>query len=140
MKKFNVIQFVATAAVDLNGEFEDLENLVEEGAEKVKEIQRQYNHLDSLIQGMEYTVEFISDDETCEEVGEFLKDQRKYLMNLLPACLQVVWSEKLGEKVEIMTTYRADQSKYHILSVGGRPEGTFEKIEDLSKHLKTLEK
>lgn len=140
MKKFNAIQFVATAAVDLNGEFEDLEKLVEEGAEKAEAIRRQWNHLDSLIQGMEYTIEFIDDEEISDEVGGFLQDQRKYLMTLLPGCLQVVWSVKLGEKVEIITTYRADKTKYHTLSVGGRPEGTFEKIDDLSAHLKTLEK
>lgn len=140
MKKFNAIQFVATAAVDLNGEFEDLEKLVEEGAEKAEAIRHQWNHLDSLIQGMEYTIEFIDDEEISDEVGGFLQDQRKYLMALLPGCLQVVWSVKLGEKVEIITTYRSGKTKYHTLSVGGRPEGTFEKIDDLSAHLKTLEK
>ena len=59
MTKFSAFQFVNSLAADLSGEITDLENLLEQGSEKAKEIASTYRHLGSFIQGVSYTIDFI---------------------------------------------------------------------------------
>ena len=121
MTKFNTIQFTAAASIDLTGEFEDLDEMIARGAEAADEIRRQYSHLNSLIQGMEYTVEFIADEEARAELIEFLGDMRKDLHGRWAAAMAIIWGAKLNAKVSITTTHHADGTMTYALSINGNP-------------------
>lgn len=121
MTKFNTIQFTAAASIDLTGEFEDLDEMIARGAEAAEEIRRQYSHLNSLIQGMEYTVEFIADEEARAELIEFLADMRKELHSRWAAAMAIIWGAKLNARVSITTIHHADGTVTYALSIDGRP-------------------
>ena len=103
MKDFNAFMFVSHAASDLNGEFTDLENLMEQGGDKAREIGNAFQHLVSLIQGMEYTIDFIEDDEARHEIVEVIKEWQETLMGYRAGCMKIIYSKRMGQDFDILT-------------------------------------
>ena len=117
MTKFSAFQFVANLASDLNGEITDLENLLEQGTDKAKEIANTYRHLGSFIQGVSYTIDFIEDDETRHEIADVIKEWQDNILSYRAKCMEVVYSAKVGREVAITTRYEASGSKTYRLYI-----------------------
>ena len=120
MAKFNCIQFAASIAVDFSAELEELQDMIKE--RKTEEAKRQYNHLNSLFTGMKYTIEFLADEETKEELNELMEDFEKQLSWEKPAVLALIYAGKLNSKVTIITHHKANGETTYSLVIDGVEE------------------
>lgn len=114
MTKFSAFQFVSNLASDLNGEITDLENLLEQGTEKAKEIANTYRHLGSFIQGVSYTIDFIEDDETRHEIADVIKEWNDTILSYRAKCMEIVYSAKVGREVVITTSFEGYSKTYRL--------------------------
>lgn len=114
MTKFSAFQFVANAASDLNGEITDLEKMLEQGTEKAKEIASTYRHLGSFIQGVNYTIDFIEDDETRHEIQDIIKEWQDTLLGYRAQCMGIVYTARIGREVSITTRYECTGKTYTL--------------------------
>ncbi len=115
MTKLNAIFLAAGIGADVSGEINDLEALMEIGVEKAKEIKHQFNHINSLLTGMQYVIDYIEDEEAQKELKEIIDRQREFLMSDRRQCMEIVYSAKLGRKV----TIKADAPGTYALSIAG---------------------
>lgn len=107
MTKFNAFQFVAGMSIDVNDEFNGLDELMEGGVQKAEEIRHTYNHLTSLLQGMKYAIGYIAEEETRKEVEETITDLENILKDKRARCAAIIWTSKLGKEVKIITSQSA---------------------------------
>ena len=121
MTKFNAFQFVSGMSIDVNDEFNDLDEMIEGGVQKADEIRRTYNHLTSLLQGMKYAIGYIAEDETRKEVEATITDMENILKEKRAKCASIIWMSKLGKEVKIITNHLADGTKMYELTVDGQP-------------------
>ena len=139
--KLNAIQFAAGLSVDLIDEITDLEALVKECKEdssKIDETVKNYRHLSSFLQGIDYILDYFEDDEAKEQVKELSeKDWHLRLQGLWAPIMMLKWSRDLGEKVDIMTVYHADGKKTYEVTVG-KNHGCFERMEQVRDFLRNL--
>ena len=131
MKDFNAFMFVSHAASDLNGEFTDLENLMEQGGDKAREIGNAFQHLVNLIQGMEYTIEFIEDDEARHEIVEVIKEWQETLMGYRAGCMKIIYSKRMGQDFDILTKHEADGTRTYTVSIDGDPRFTGKSLDEV---------
>ena len=131
MKDFNAFMFVSHAASDLNGEFTDLENLMEQGGDKAREIGNAFQHLVSLIQGMEYTIDFIEDDEARHEIVEVINEWQETLMGYRAGCMKIIYSKRMGQDFDILTKHEADGTRTYTVSIDGYPRFTGKSLDEV---------
>lgn len=140
MKEFNAFMFVSHAAADLEGEFTDLEELLEQGQAKAHEIANSFRHLESLIQGMKYTIDFIEDDEARHEIGEVIEDWRNTLLTYRASCMMIVYSKELGKKFSIITMNHLDGSTTYTVSIDGENRITCNTLDDVRDYYRGIRK
>lgn len=135
MTKFSAFQFVSNLASDLNGEITDLENLLEQGTEKAKEIANTYRHLGSFIQGVSYTIDFIEDDEARHEIADVIKGWEENLTSYRAKCMEIVYTEHVGREVAITTKYDACGGKMYTLYIANDSKLTTSKLDDIRDYI-----
>ena len=88
------------ADVNKNGEAEifndwsDLEEKIEKG--DGREIRGQYNHINSLLKGIEYTLDYISDEQAREHLVKAVSNMKELLESRYNTCKKIVdqWNEE----------------------------------------------
>lgn len=110
--KISTIMFVANLSADFNDEIRDLEDLInacDAGEDKADDLKKQYRHLSSFLSGVDYMIEYITDDEAKEELRETSeKIWHGSLQSYWGKVMEIVWSKELGAKVYINTIHDAD--------------------------------
>ena len=138
MMKFNALQFVNSLSCDLTGEFDDLEKLLQENEQDTEAIRRTCCHLNSLIQGFEYMVEFIEGDEDREELTKIIKQKREELYGYYPRAASAVFSAKLGKPVTVVQIVRAEGGEEFEAHVDGHLKMTFNSRAKVKNYIDTL--
>lgn len=134
MMKFNALQFINNLSADLTGEFDELEEMIQKG-EDADGIHRAYNHLGSLIQGFEYMVDFIEDEDDRKELTAIIAQKREERDGFYPRAASIIYSKKLGKKVTVNCIWHADKTKTFEVDVDGHIRRTFHKTEDVKKYI-----
>jgi len=140
MMKFNALQFVSTMSADLEGEFNDLEELLQNPDAIAREIYHSYNHLGSLIQGFSYMAEFIESDEDRKELEAVIAQKREIRDSFYPRAASRIYTEKLGKKVTVTVTIHADNGKTFEVLVEDHLPKRFHKTEDVTSYIDTLKR
>lgn len=115
MTKINTIHLAAGIGSDVEGEIKELENLMEQGVSKAKEIRHQFNHINSLLIGMNYVIEFIEDEEDKKALKEVTDQYKAFLMSDRRRCMEIIYTAQIGRKVTIKT----DAPGTYALEVAG---------------------
>lgn len=144
MMKFKGLQFVASITADLTGEFDSLEEKIaanKSGEDNARELQNDYCHLGSLIQGLEYMAEFIADEDDEKELEEVLKDLRNQRDAYYPRIASIAYTQRLGKEVNITVMNHADGTKEYNVCIGFHCNvATFDSTEKVKEYIKILEK
>jgi len=101
MMKINAIELAAGIGCDVEDEIRDLEALMAEGETKSKAIRRQFSHIDSLLTGMRYVINYTEEEETRHELSALIDRMREDLLGLRREAMQIVYSAEIGRKVRI---------------------------------------
>ena len=115
MTKLNSIHLAAGMGADLEGELRELENLMEQGVDKAKEIRHQFNHINSLLIGMKYVIDFIEDEEDRKDLGAIVDQYKGFLMSDRREAMQIVYTARIGRKV----TIKPDAPGTYALEIAG---------------------
>lgn len=144
MMKFKGLQFVASITADLTGEFDSLEEKIvanKSGEDNAHELQNDYCHLGSLIQGLEYMAEFISDEDDEKELEEVLKDLRNQRDAYYPRIASIAYTKRLGKDVNVTVMNHTDGTKEYSVSIGFHCNvATFDSTEKVKEYINILEK
>ena len=146
MTKISTIQFAASLSVDFEGEIDDLVEMIsayksEPNDDKLDKIVRQYRHLSSFLQGVDYMIDFLADGEDKDELKDLAEKQWHQSLNSYWATvMELKWSKATGSKIRINTEYDADQNKTYHLFVDGEIIIHTSKRELLYDYLKTMKR
>lgn len=144
MMKFKALQFVASITADLTGEFDSLEEKIaanKSGVDNAQELQNDYCHLGSLIQGLEYMAEFIADEDDEKELEEVLKDLRNQRDAYYPRIASIAYTKRLGKDVSVTVMNHADGTKEYNVSIGFHCNvAVFDTADKVKEYIKILGK
>ena len=139
MAKFNAIQFAASISADMSGEFDEL---IEEisacnaGEDKVEQLVRHYNHLNSFLGGVKYTITYIADEDVREDLLEVYNDQwLGMLQSQWAAIVTIKYTKQIDRNVRICTIHDCGATKYS-LTVGEDEARTFTDRQSLINYLR----
>lgn len=141
MMKFKGLQFVHSISTDLTEEFNELDEMItaaENGKDNACEIHSAYQHLGSLIQGLEYMAEFIADDGDREELAEALKDLREERDGFYPRAASVIYTKRLGKPVDV-TMARHNNGDMDFLVTIDEQTKIFNSTDRVKDYIKSLE-
>lgn len=118
MTKFNAIHFAAGLSYDMDEEIVEMHQMLDEliGMEekdrdekKIRQVIRQYSHLNSFLQGVKYMAEYIEDEDTKREVKGLVSDfWGRDLAGCWADALKVKWERELGLEIRVMSHYHED--------------------------------
>ena len=140
MMKFNALQFVSTMSADLEGEFNEMEELLQNPEGDANDIRFRYDHLGSLIQGFSYMAEFIESDEDSKELEAVIAQKREIRDSFYPRAASRIYTETLGKKVTVTVTIHADNGKTFEVLVEDHLPKRFHKTEDVTSYIDTLKR
>ena len=91
---FETFDFIQYMSMDIMGELNDLEEKIEKG--DGREIRHQYNHINSLLKGIDYTLDYIADKEDREHLQKAVSNMKELLESRYNACKKIVdqWNEE----------------------------------------------
>ena len=91
---FETIDFIQYMSMDVMHELNDLEEKIEKG--DGREIRSQYNHINSLLKGIDYTLEYIADEDDRESLKIAVANMREFLEARYNVCKKIVdqWNEE----------------------------------------------
>ena len=141
MMKFNALQFVNSLSCDLTGEFDDLEELIQAnkaGEDNADKIHSSYTHLNSLIQGFEYMVEFIANDEDRKELTEIIAQKREEHSGFYPRCASIIYTKRLGKAVDITWCHHTADPDEFTVRVQGHFTRTFHTTAEVKEYINAL--
>lgn len=141
MMKFNALQFVNSLSCDLTGEFDDLEELIQAnkaGEDNTDKIRYAFNHLNSLIQGFEYMVEFIADDEDRKELTEIIAQKREEHSGFYPRCASIIYTKRLGKAVVVTWCHHTEDPDDFSVTVQDHVTRTFHTTADVREFIDAL--
>ncbi len=142
MLKLNVIQFAAGLSIDFTDEINDLDAMIKEARQDeamIDEVVRSYRHLSSFLQGIDYMIDYMEDDESKEQL-KALSDTTWHgqLQSFWATIMEMKWSRTLDEKVHIVTHYLADgKIQYEVTTKNGTE--TCKTREKVADYLKSIE-
>lgn len=91
---FETFEFIQYMSMDVLQELNDLEKKIEQG--DGREIRCQYNHINSLLKGIEYTLDYIADEDDRENLQHAVANMREQLESRYNTCKAIVdkWNEE----------------------------------------------
>ena len=92
--KFETFDFIQYMSMDVMEELNNLEEKIKEG--DGREIRHQFNHINSLLKGIEYTLDYISDKEDREHLQKAVNNMKELLVSRYNVCKKIVdqWNEE----------------------------------------------
>jgi len=93
---FETFDFIQYMSMDVLEELNDLEELIEMGSSKGNEIRAQYNHINNLLHGIDYTLDYIADEEDREFLKKAVENMRELLKSRYKVCESLInqWKEE----------------------------------------------
>ena len=122
MTTINAITFAAHLGADLETEFDTLETLLDAcnaGEDKADELKKQYTHISSFLQGVDYMINYITSEDAKAELQDLSETTwHAMLQSYWHAVMSICWTKKLGKKVRIITICMADGEKAYEVKIG----------------------
>lgn len=87
--KFNGFEFVQGMSLDVMDEINELREMLDNGADAM-DIRRQYNHIDSLLVGIGYTLEYIEDEDDRQALKKTVENMMEHLKALRPRAKKAI--------------------------------------------------
>ena len=139
---FDTIGFLTTAAVDIDGELTDLDQLITEfsipGTDPQR-ARRQYNHISSLLTGIMYTVGYLEENETRQGIEGWLEQMQTRLGERRPPILAALYSDKLHKQVRITACHASDGDLiYYELEIDGQHRSRRTRLEEIRDTLREM--
>lgn len=146
MTKINGIQFAAGLSADFTDEIDELQEMLEEynateNEELIDQMVRRFRHLDSFLNGVSYTINYMEDGEDKDNLLELVEKQWRgwlYGSFWMPV-LQLRWTKKLGQPVKVQTIRNADGTETYSCQVGENQTSGRKHREEIADFLRTLE-
>lgn len=91
---FETFEFIQYMSMDVLEELNDLEEKIEKG--DGREIRAQYNHINSLLKGIDYTLDYIANEDDQKSLKHAVANMRELLESRYNACKVIVdqWNEE----------------------------------------------
>lgn len=138
--KISTIMFTANLSANFTDEIRDLEEIINAcnaGEDRADDLKKQYRHLSSFLSGVDYMIEYISDDEAKEEMRETSeKIWHGMLQSYWGSVMQIVWTKEIGSKVYINTIHDADGKITYTLIIGNEVINNIRSKEALTEILR----
>lgn len=120
MTKISLLQFAASLSVDISDEIDDLSEMISAYKSypddtKLEKMIKQYNHVSSFLQGVEYMIDFIEDEEDKEELkGIYEKNWIDPLRYFWPSIVECKYTKEIGMEVRIGVTWENGKRVYDL--------------------------
>jgi len=90
---FETFEFIQYMSMDVLEELNDLEEKIEKG--DGREIRAQYNHINSLLKGIDYTLDYIANEDDREALRHAVENMKELLESRYNVCKKIVedWNE-----------------------------------------------